>query len=133
MKKAIQNAIVYAIFASGLGAIIYSVALVLRESVTEESKGVLVWVAASAVIGLISLLYECESLTDLQATLIHAPLTFLTALIAGSILNYGEGSVMLLLARMLPVIVVVYVFVHLLMFLLRRQSVKSVNNKLSGK
>lgn len=133
MKNNVPNPLVCMIFGAGLGSIIYTVALLLTDGINDTTLGMLVWLIASAAIGLISMVYECDRLTDLTATLIHAPLTFLTALIAGSILDYGDGSILLLLARMLPVIIILYVAVHLLMFLIRRITAHALNQKLSQK
>ena len=93
----------------------------------------IIWIVASAVIGLVSMIYELDGLSDVAATLIHAPLTVLVALIAGSIAGYGEGSLVLLLTRMLVPIVILYVAIHLLMFVIRRLTVHNLNDKLSGK
>lgn len=133
MKKMIQNWAYYVVFAVGLGAMISTAAIVLNMGMTEEVRQVIIWMAASAVIGLVSLIYEAESLSDLTATLIHAPLTVATALTAGWIAGYGEGSLGLLIVRMAIPIIVIYAGVHLLMYLLRRMAVRSLNDKLSGK
>ena len=133
MKKMIQNGAYYVVFAVGLGAMISTAAIVMNMGMTEELRQVIIWMAASAVIGLVSLIYEAESLNDVTATLIHAPLTAATALIAGSIAGYGDGSFTLLLVRMGIPIIVIYVGVHLLMYGIRRATVRSLNEKLSGK
>lgn len=133
MKKMIQNWAYYVVFAVGLGAMISTAAIVANMGMTEELRQVIIWMAASAVIGLVSLIYEAESLSDLTATLIHAPLTVATALTAGWIAGYGDGSIGLLIVRMAIPIVVIYAGVHLLMYLLRRVAVRSLNDKLSGK
>ena len=133
MKKIMQNWIYYAVFGVGLGAIISTAAIAVSSGVTEELRQVIIWIIASGIIGLLSLVYELDSLNDLTATLIHAPLTVATALIAGSIAGYGEGSFTLLVMRMGIPIVVIYVGVHLLMYIIRRATVRSLNEKLSGK
>ncbi len=133
MKKMIQNGAYYVVFAVGLGAMISTAAIAMSMGVTEELRQVIIWMAASAVIGLVSLIYEAESLNDVTATLIHAPLTVATALVAGWIAGYGDGSLGLLVLRMAVPIVVIYAGMHLLMYLLRRMTVRSLNDKLSGK
>ena len=67
----------------------------------------------------------------MKATLIHAPLTCLTALICGWICGYGEHSVSLLIVRMLPTIAIIYVVIHAILYLLHCASVRSINQKLN--
>ncbi len=133
MKKVLQNWLNYMVFAVGIGSMISTAAITMSMGMTEELRQVIIWIVASAVIGLVSMIYEVDGLPDVTATLIHAPLTVLVALIAGSIAGYGEGSLVLLITRMLVPIVILYVAIHLLMFVIRRFTVRNLNDKLSGK
>lgn len=134
MKKN-WNHLVLAYLATGLaiGAVVTAVALVINFGLSDELKGLIVWLTASALFGLLSLVYECERLSDLTATLIHCPCTIAVALVSGWICGYGDGSVSLLLARMLPCILVLYILIHAFLFVLRRIEVKNLNRKLNGK
>lgn len=126
----VQTALAYAVIGTGIGAVVCTISLLVSCGMTDILKQISVWLIASAVIGLVSLVYESENLTDITATLIHAPVTLLVALICGWILDYGDGSFALLVMRMLPVIVIMYAAIHLILFLLRRSAARALNDHL---
>ncbi len=134
MKKSIINLIFTYVFVGiGIGAAIVTPITVLQAGMSPALKAIVVWLVASAVIGLVSLIFEVESLSQLSAIVIHAVCTLCTALVAGTLLDYGDGSFPLLLTRMLPVIIILYAAIHLVFFLIRRDTVHSINDKLSNK
>ena len=122
----------FAYLAAGIsiGAVVCTLSLLAAYGMTGVLREMAVWLIASAVIGLVSLVYECERLTDLTATLIHAPVTLGIALLSGWVLGYGDGSVPLLLARMLPTVVILYALIHLFLFLMRCLLVRALNSRL---
>lgn len=126
----IQILFLYAIVGIGIGSIVSTIILTLVFGMTELIQNLIVWLIASAIFGLISLVYESERLTFLTATCIHAPVVFIIALVSGWILGYGEGSIVLLLERMMPRIVLTYIIVHFVLFLIRRTAVQDVNSRL---
>ena len=132
-KKRIPLALSYLIVGVGIGAIAVTISLIITVGLTDILKQILVWLIASGLCGLVSIVYENENLTDITATLIHAPLILLIALCAGWILGYGDGSFSLLLVRMVPVIVLFYVLIHLILFLFRRATVSDINTRLQKK
>ncbi len=105
--------------------------MLINFGMTELLKNFVVWMIGGGIIGLLSLIYENEQLSTLGATLIHAPLTCLTALICGWICGYGDGSILLLVTRMIPFIVGIYIIVHVILYLLRRASVNHINQQLN--
>lgn len=132
MKKSIVNLLFTYVFVGiGIGAAIVTPITILQAGISPVLMEIAVWLVAAAVIGLVSLVYEIETLSDLSATAIHAVCTLCTALAAGTLLDYGDGSFSLLLTRMLPVIVILYAAIHLVFFLIRRATVHSINDKLS--
>ena len=132
MKQSkLQMILQYTVSGIAIGAIVSTLSLIGSFGLTDILKQVLVWIIASALIGLISIIYENENLTDLTATLIHAPLTLLIALTAGWILGYGEGSLTVLLMHMVPGIIIIYSIIHLVLFLIRRIIARSLNTRLN--
>lgn len=129
----LQMTLSYMIVAVGIGSIVITLSLLLTFGLTDVLKQLVVWLIASAIIGIISMVYECDRLTYLTATLIHAPVTCLVALCCGWILDYSDGSLFLLISRMLPVIVVLYAAMHLILFLFRRANVSDINTRLQKK
>ena len=129
-KNTILTPILYMMVGIAFGAIIITVSLYASGDMNDTLKEIIIWLIASAVIGLISTIYESDRFTDITATLGHAPVTFIVALISGWMLDYGDGSLFLLLMRMLPVIVIVYVLIHLILFLFRRAALQEVNRHL---
>ncbi|MDD6612687.1 MAG: DUF3021 family protein [Clostridiales bacterium] len=129
-KNTILTPILYMMVGIAFGAIIITVSLYASGDMNDTLKEIIIWLIASAVIGLISTIYESDRFTDITATLVHAPVTFIVALISGWMLDYGDGSVLLLIQRMLPVIVIIYVVIHLVLFLFRRAALREVNRHL---
>ncbi|MDO4287532.1 MAG: DUF3021 family protein [Eubacteriales bacterium] len=129
-QNKIQTIFLYMMVGIAFGAIAITVALVINVGMTDVTKQIIVWLTAAAILGLFSTVYELDGFTHLTATLIHAPVTCIIALVCGWILNYGDGSFSLLLLRMLPSIVVIYVMIHLILFLFRRATLKTINNHL---
>ena len=129
-KNTILTPILYMMVGIAFGAIIITVSLYASGDMNDTLKEIIIWLIASAVIGLISTIYESDRFTDITATLVHAPVTFIVALISGCMLDYGDGSVLLLIQRMLPVIVIIYVVIHLVLFLFRRAALREVNRHL---
>ena len=132
-KNTLQLVFTYLIVAVGIGAIVITFSLLVNYGMNDILKQLAVWLIASAVIGLASMVYENVSLSHLTATLIHAPITALVALCSGWILGYGDGSLTLLLMRMLPTIVVIYAVIHLILFLFRRAALSDLNSRLQEK
>lgn len=130
LKKLSGLVLEYLFFAIGIGAVISTICMLQVFGDSEALHQIAVWLVASGIMGVLTLIYEIDGLTHLTATCIHAPLIFLTALISGWVLGYGDGSVPLLLARMLPAILIIYIAVHLLMFFMRRLQVHSLNDRL---
>lgn len=126
----IQIFFLYAIVGIGIGSIVSAIVLMLVFGMTEMIQNLIVWLIASGIFGLISLVYESERFSLLTATCIHAPVVFGTALIFGWLLGYGDGSILLLLRRMLPIIILTYIIVHFILFLIRRTAVQDVNSRL---
>jgi hypothetical protein len=129
----LQMTLSYMIVAVGIGSIAVTLSLLFALGLTDVLKQILVWLIASAIIGIVSMIYESERLTDLTATCLHAPATCLVALCSGWILDYGDGSLVLLVSRMLPTIVFFYAAIHLILFLFRRASAADINTRLQKK
>lgn len=132
-KNTLQLVFTYLIVAVGIGAIVITFSLLVNYGMNDILKQLTVWLIASAVIGLASMVYENVRLSHFTATLIHAPITALVALCSGWILGYGDGSLTLLLMRMLPTIVVIYAVIHLILFLFRRAALSDLNSRLQEK
>ena len=132
-KNTLQLIFTYLIVAVGIGAIVITFSLLVNYGMNDILKQLTVWLIASAVIGLASMVYENVRLSHFTATLIHAPITALVALCSGWILGYGDGSLTLLLMRMLPTIVVIYAVIHLILFLFRRAALSDLNSRLQEK
>ena len=129
----IQLVMTYLIVAVGIGAIVITLALLASYGMTDILKQLTVWLIASAVIGVASLVYENTSLSHFTATLIHAPITAAVALCSGWILGYVDGSFSLLILRMLPTIIIIYAVIHLVLFLFRRAALSDLNHRLQEK
>ena len=132
-KNTLQLIFTYLIVAVGIGAIVITFSLLVNYGMNDILKQLTVWLIASAVIGLASMVYENVRLSHFTATLIHAPITAAVALCSGWILGYGDGSLTLLLMRMLPTIVVIYAVIHLVLFLFRRAALSDLNHRLQEK
>lgn len=124
------NVLMYTAVGIAIGAVVCTLSLLAVHGMTDVLRELTVWLIASAVLGLVSMVYESEHFTDLTATLIHAPVTLAVALIAGWILDYGDGSILLLLTRMVPAIIVLYALIHLFLFVMRRCIVCVLNSHL---
>lgn len=132
-KNTLQLVFTYLIVAVGIGAIVITFSLLVSYGMNDILKQLTVWLIASAVIGLASMVYENVRLSHFTATLIHAPITALVALCCGWILGYGDGSLTLLLMRMLPTIALIYAVIHLILFLFRRAALSDLNSRLQEK
>lgn len=126
-----MNVFSYCMIGVGFAAISVAIGMYINLGMTEILKNFVVWMIGGAIIGLLSLIYETEQLSNVKATLIHAPLTCLTALICGWFCDYGDGSVVLLITRMLPFILMIYIIVHVVLYLLNRASVNHINQQLN--
>ena len=52
-------------------------------------------------------------------------------LTAGWILDYGNGSFILLLTHMVPTFIIIYAVIHLFLFIIRRSIAHSLNSHLN--
>ncbi|MCD8357353.1 MAG: DUF3021 family protein [Clostridia bacterium] len=120
----------YMMVGIAFGAIAITMSLYINYGMTDFLKEILVWLIAAAILGLVSIIYDIDHFNDITATLIHAPVSCVVALISGWILDYGDGSVSLLLMRMLPTIISLYIIIHVILFLIRRISLRDINNHL---
>ena len=112
-----MNVFSYCMIGVGFAAISVAIGMYINLGMTEILKNFVVWMIGGAIIGLLSLIYETEQLSNVKATLIHAPLTCLI--------------VSLLIVRMLPTIAIIYVVIHAILYLLHCASVRSINQKLN--
>lgn len=129
-RSIVQTILMYVAVGIAFGAIAITFSLYVNFGMNEMLKQIIVWLIAAALIGLISIIYESDRLTDITATLIHAPVTVAVALISGWILNYGDGSFSVLLMRMLPTVLIMYGIIHLVLFLIRRATLRELNARL---
>lgn len=129
----IQLVLTYFIVSVGIGAITTTIALFINYGMTDILKQITVWLTASAVIGIASLIYERASLSHFTATLIHASITVVVVLYSGWILGYGDGSLSLLIMRMLPSFIIIYTAIHLVLFLFHRAALSDLNHRLQKK
>lgn len=129
-RSIIQTILMYVAVGIAFGAIAITFSLYVNYGMTDTLKEIMVWLVAAALIGLISMVYESDRLSDITATLIHAPVTVVVALISGWILNYGDGSFSVLLIRMLPTVLIMYAIIHFVLFLIRRATLRELNARL---
>lgn len=129
-RSIIQTILMYVAVGIAFGAIAITFSLYVNYGMTDTLKEIMVWLVAAALIGLISMVYESDRLSDITATLIHAPVTVAVALISGWILNYGDGSFSVLLMRMLPTVLIMYAIIHFVLFLIRRATLRELNARL---
>ncbi|MEA5059433.1 MAG: DUF3021 domain-containing protein [Candidatus Pelethousia sp.] len=115
-----------------IGSVVSTICLALMGGVNSTLMQVMAWLAASALCGVASMIYDIESLPLPLMIGLHAVLCFGIALATGSLLGYGEhfGSRLLL---MLPIFIVIYLIISLGAWLYGRYCAKTTNERLEKK
>lgn len=115
-----------------IGSVTSTVFLALMGGLDETLVQVLAWLGASALFGLISLIYDIESLALPLAIGLHAALCFGVAMGTGYLLGYGERFGPMLI-MMLPVFIIVYLAIGLGIWLYGRHCAKTTSERLARK
>lgn len=117
-----------------VGSVISTTCMALMGGLNSTLVQVMAWLAASALFGVISLIYDIEALSVPVAIGLHAVLCCGVALGTCFLLGYGKyfGTAGLI-GTMLPVFIAVYLLISLCIWLYGRHYAKTTNERLAKK
>ena len=132
MKQKIINVVMHVIVAVGIGAIISTICMLCFNSdpvVRETLLNVAAWLVASALYGLISLIYDTDFLPLPALIAIHAGGCLAITLVTCWLLGYASLGGNFFLA-IIPLFFVIYVVISVLVFWSEHKSAQEVNRRL---
>ena len=99
-----------------IGFVATAISMVVIQGVNDVTKQILVWMAASAIFGLVSMIFMNDRISLPLATLIHFVVCASVAIGAGVLLGYAD-NLWSLIAGMTPVFLVIYLVVSVVIYL----------------
>ncbi len=130
MKKNTTPWMQYILTGTGIGFPITVLCMILIGGFSQAARELLIWMAASALFGLVSgLFYQKLNLDLLTATGLHAVCCLAIATTACWLCGYAD-SIWSLLNGILPVFALVYTFVYLAVFLIMTREARQINKSL---
>ncbi len=115
-----------------IGSVISTACIALLGGLDGTLIQVMAWLAASALIGIVSLIYDIEALSLPLAIGLHALLCLGVSLGTGYFLGYGEG-VGPLFRMLLPVFIIIYLAIGLGVWLYGRYCARITSERLAKK
>jgi len=115
----------------GIGAIITTIVTCICGGFDESVRRIIVWLIASALFGIASLLiFGKDRLSLPVATALHAAICFAITIASVALCRYdgGLGGNILIIAI---VFVVVYVVIYIIMYAISKSEERKINQKLS--
>ena len=132
MKKQNMSWLDYALQGTGIGFPVTALCLILIGGWSDMAKGILIWMAASALFGLFSGLFFTRcSLSLPVATGLHFLCCLAVAAAAGWLCGYTD-SLLALATGILPLFLVIYVVLYLLIYFGMKREEKRINQALEG-
>lgn len=126
MKKEKPSVLGFALIGIGIGIPITLLCMILIGGFNSVVAEFLVWTVASALFGILSLIFEKNELSLPAALAIHCVGCFAIALIACLVCGYADHFLSLVVG-ILPVFVVVYVVIYLAIMLKVKSDEKKIN------
>lgn len=131
MKK-IFDIFHFGITGAGIGSIITTICLYFMAGEICKTRDFAVWITASAVIGILTLLMYSDKLNLIVATLIHFVFSFVIVFSASLICEYGSNAIEII-KNILPVFLILYLVIYIAFFLISKLNEKKINNSLKEK
>ena len=130
MKKNNESLISFALAGTGIGFPVTVLCMTLVGGYNQATRELLIWLAASALFGVVSgLFFRKEDVKLLTATVLHFVCCLGIAAAAGWLCGYGD-SFLNLLGAMLPVFLLVYAAVYLAVFFAMKREAAQINQAL---
>ena len=111
----------------GIGFIITTVSLLVFVGVNELTKQLFAWLVASAIYGLTSVIFESKNLNLLSCTIIHFFICLSITMI--NIFLFYRAYLVIVLVEF----VVIYSLIYVVMWLIDRNKIKKINQRLKEK
>ena len=116
-----------------IGAVASTACMALLGGLDGTLIQVMAWLAASALMGIVSLIYDIEALSLPLAIGLHAALCFGISLGTGYLLGYGEYFGPRFALLMLPCFLLIYLVVSLCIWLYGRHYARTTSERLAKK
>jgi hypothetical protein len=132
MKKNNESLISFALSGTGIGFPITALCMLLIGGYNGATREILIWMAASALFGVVSgLFFRKQDVNLLMATGLHFVCCLGIASTAGWLCGYAE-SFLSLVGSILPVFVLVYAVVYLSIFFSMKREAERINKALEA-
>ncbi len=128
----IKNTILACISGIGIGMPITLICMILIGGWNSAVKEMLVWLVASALFGILSLIFNNYKTNLLLATVIHCVGCLAVTCTACTINGYSENFFSMLLA-ILPVFIVVYAVIYSVAMINAKKEAKRITESLKNK
>ena len=128
----IRKIVSYAVWGMGIGRPIFTASLWLIGGGNAGLRDTTAWLAASALYGILALIYDTDRWKLPAKVGIHALLCGLISLTVGYCLGYGDGF-WELLSGMAPVFVLIYGLIWGGIYMTDRRRVRKLDEKLKEK
>ena len=126
----LKNVLAHIVIGLGIGSVIFSLSIAWMSGVDNTLKQVLVWLLASALYGVVSLLYDTDFWPLPVQIAVHLLLCCGITLATAWKL-YGDSlGLGLLVQSVLPGFLVVYVVISLILFAIDHRRAREINEKL---
>lgn len=119
-----------AVFGVGIGIPVTVICKSAMGGYNETLREIIVWIVASALLGLVSSVFFIGKFNFLVSTIIHCISCFTVAMSACAICGYID-SMHTVFAEILPIFVIVYLVLYLVGITIAKIEVKQVNDMLN--
>ncbi len=128
----IKNILLACITGIGIGMPVTILCMSLIGGFNEAVKEVLVWLVASALFGLLSLIFNSNRMNLILSTVIHC-VGCLSVTCAACIINGYSSNLFEMLPAILPVFVVVYAVIYTSAMISSKKEAKKITETLNSK
>lgn len=128
----IKNVILACISGIGIGMPITLLCMTLIGGYNGVIREFLVWLIASALFGVLSLVFQSSKINFIVATIIHCIGCLLVTCTSCAVIGYSDNFVSILLA-VLPIFVVVYAVIYTVSIITMKKEAKKANEALKSR
>lgn len=130
--KTLLNVLHFGIIGAGIGSIITTISMVALGNQTTSIKEFALWILASIVMGIATMIMFADKIKLPIATILH----FFVCLIAVVITTFACGyidSVLTIFKLIIPMFIAIYIIVYTVIFITSKTNEKTVNQALNNK
>ena len=130
--KTLLNLLHFGLVGAGIGSMMTIISMLALGTHTASVKEFALWITASVVMGIATMLMFTDKIKPPLATTLHFMICFTVVIVTAFLCSYIDAF-SIALKRIVPMFIIIYVIVYVIIFMTAKMNEKSVNKALNNK